>query len=33
MKPGIVKCILTDSQFWAPVAVMLAGLVLLAVLS
>ncbi|HUY12716.1 MAG TPA: translocated intimin receptor Tir [Terriglobia bacterium] len=32
MKPGLLKCILTDSHFWAPVVVMLIGLALLVVL-
>jgi hypothetical protein len=32
MKDGVLKCILTDSQFWAPVVVMLMGLALLAML-
>ena len=33
MKPGLVKCILTDSQFWVPVVVLVMGLVLLVVLA
>ncbi|MGH9453992.1 MAG: translocated intimin receptor Tir [Terriglobia bacterium] len=32
MKTGLVKCILTDSQFWVPVVVMVIGLALLAIL-
>ncbi|MGH7866546.1 MAG: translocated intimin receptor Tir [Candidatus Dormibacteraceae bacterium] len=32
MKTGLVKCILTDSQLWVPVIVMVIGLALLAIL-
>ncbi|MGH9430760.1 MAG: translocated intimin receptor Tir [Terriglobia bacterium] len=32
MKSGLVKSILTDKQFWAPVVVLVIGLALLAIL-
>jgi hypothetical protein len=32
LKPSLAKAILTDRQFWAPVAVLIFGVALLAIL-